>query len=307
MADHDVVQFGNDSNHSYEMSMDALLRPCSNYEQSCMARDEQFRQVVERMHQTPSKSAAEYELREGDFYGNDGTLLHYIASRRYMEGIMEETLRFCARYHYSLNDVNSASLTALQIALSNDRAQNVKLLLSSGAAMPTQYTGESPLHVAIMNTNNPGIVDLLLNHCYQESLRESVRQPLRAETKTQNNETRVPVDFLWKKTGQMALDLLVGRVLQELSLSGETHCTEVTKQILKTIVDLIPKIDDTSYLREQARNDHVLFSRATIAIGRHRGALALSSTMMIVLREETATLDKRFYQDFCHNQRYRRG
>lgn len=302
-----MVRFGNDSNHSYEMSMDALFRPVSNYEQSCMARDEQFRQVVERMHQTPSKSAAEYELREGDFYGNDGTLLHYIASRRYMEGIMEETLRFCARYRFSLNDVNSASLTALQIALSNDRAQNVKLLLSSGAAMPAQnHIGESPLHVAIMNTNNPEIVDLLLNHCYQESLRESIRQSLRAQTENQN-EARIPVDFLWKETGQMALDLLVGRVLQELSLSGETHCTEVTKQILKRIVDLIPKIDDTSYLREQARNDHVLFSRATIAIGRHRGALDLSSTMMMVLREETATLDPRFYQDFCHNQRYRRG
>lgn len=220
---------------------------------------------------------------------------------------MEETLRFCARYRFSLNDVNSASLTALQIALSNDRAQNVKLLLSSGAAMPAQnHIGESPLHVAIMNTNNPEIVDLLLNHCYQESLRESIRQSLRAQTENQN-EARIPVDFLWKETGQMALDLLVGRVLQELSLSGETHCTEVTKQILKRIVDLIPKIDDTSYLREQARNDHVLFSRATIAIGRHRGALDLSSTMMMVLREETATLDPRFYQDFCHNQRYRRG
>lgn len=289
MADHDMTPFVDHGGHSYDIGLDALFDPSSNeHEKTCLTGDEQFRDAVERMHQTPSKAAAEFELREGDFYSVDGTLLHYIASRRSMGDVMKEALRFCARHRYPLDDVDSSSLTAMQIALNNDRADNVKFLLSFGAAMPNQNNmGESPIHVAIMTTQNPEIVGMLLYHHYHRSRNAADR-----------NGAKVPVGPGSKKSGQVALDLLVGRVLQELSSSGESQCTELSKQVLYRIQRWSPTNEDTSYLREHVRNDHLLFSRAIIAVGNLSFAFDLSNTMMTVLREETATMYPGFYDSF---------
>ncbi|KAM0716764.1 hypothetical protein Q7P37_008209 [Cladosporium fusiforme] len=280
-----------------DMSVDALFHTVnSGEEQPLVSLDERFSRIIQRMQESPMGCSSDSILAVTDFLSEGSTLLHYVAARGYMDSVMMEVLGFCARRCITLENLDDDFSTALHVALVNSRVENVRKLLAAGAHLPEQnHLGESPLHVAIMTTDSPPLVGLLL--WYNSQARDS----------SDGQGVNAPVASPSENAGRVPLDLAVDRVLRDMSPSGKRECTQATSGILLKVLQSTPIMEDTRYLRQHARDNYTLFGRAIKVIGKHNLAKRLVATMMEILRAEIEGKHPAFYGRLYQQQMWRPG
>lgn len=235
-----------------------------------MSRDQQFDNVLRLMHEAPFAFSAENILHPWVFHSNGNLLLQYTAARRHISGVLTELLRVC-----TVEILEEQYIPALQTAILNDRVDNVRVLLLYGAHLSqTSPTGESALHLAVMTSQSPELIELLL------------QPPSKSNNDYSNNGVNLPVSPPSNKAGRVTLDLVVERLLQDISRAGKPECTHSTKKILLKVLQWTSTIENPEFLREHARENCVLFNDAVKVLGKYDSAKWLCSTMTQVLHDE---------------------
>jgi hypothetical protein len=245
-----------------------------------LPRDDKFDNIIRDICEAPSACLPKGLVHKEDFRSSSSTLLHYIAARGRLSNVLMEVMLSCTCHGDSIDTLDGNGFTALHIAVQHDRIENVKVLLTAGALFdaPDPY-GELPLHVAIISSNDTGLVDELL-----------FRHKDRMDMKITGSS---------KRAGQTALDLVVERALREVTLSGDAVFTPTTKRILSAVLLQSSGVpENVEFLRNHARIHHTPLSRATEAISKlsPRGAQHLAVTMASAVRAEC----RRHGSGYCH-------
>jgi hypothetical protein len=165
-----------------------------------------------------------------------------------MKDILKEVLQCGVNYDFTVDVLDQDHLTPLQVAIRHDRYDNVVALLDSGASVTsTGPSGELPLHTAIMCCGDARIVKEI-HHRFEDGAKMQVQSPSERE-------------------GQVALDLVISRLLREVPELGEAVCTQETKKIFIEIVKTTPNIENKTYLERHADDKWTLFLQAMTAVG----------------------------------------
>jgi ankyrin repeat protein len=137
-------------------------RPQRNSE-LLLPRDEKFDNILREICEAPSACLPNGFLCKEDIRSGGSTLPHYVAARGRLNNVLLEVLLYSTLYGYSVDTLDDDGFTALHVAVQHNRIENVKLLLTAGAQFdtPNPY-GELPLHVAILSSKDPGLVEELL-------------------------------------------------------------------------------------------------------------------------------------------------
>lgn len=225
-----------------------------------------FEKVLRQVHEAPPQDRLEISMPVGDYHANGQTFLHYIAARGRMNDVLRDTLGFCKQLGYSVDELNDQGYSALHIAIQNDRFDNVQLLLDDGASLDVRNPqGELPLHMAVMSSQNLLLVSLLLER----------------DIKGPHKHVERPSD----KAGRIALDLVVDRVMRDISASGKSECTYATRKIVGALSKKMQTVENRAHLEASVRKDSELFLQAVNVLGRFRFGVPLSITMMSVFQE----------------------
>lgn len=221
-----------------------------------------FEDVLQRIHEAPSTEPCTRILRKHDFTSSDSTLLHYIAAKGRMKDILKEVLQCGINYGFTVDVLDQDHLTPLQVAIRRSRYDNVVALLDFGASVTsTGPDGELPLHTAITCCKDARIVKEIHGR-FEDGARKQVLSPS-------------------KREGQVALDLVISRLLEEDPDYGEAICAQETKKILIEIIKTTPTIVNTTFLEQHADNKWTLFLRATTAISR----LQICGDLVVTMRK----------------------
>lgn len=225
-----------------------------------------FEKVLRQVHEAPPQDRLEISMPVGEYHANGQTFLHYIAARGRMNDVLRDTLGFCKQLGYSVDELNDQGYSALHIAIQNDRFDNVQLLLDDGASLDVRNPqGELPLHMAVMSSQNLLLVSLLLER----------------DIKGPRKHVERPSD----KAGRIALDLVVDRVMRDISASGKSECTYATRKIVGALSKKMQTVENRAHLEASVRKDSELFLQAVNVLGRFRFGVPLSITMMSVFQE----------------------
>jgi hypothetical protein len=235
--------------------------------------DQKFGQVLQKVYNAALDCLPEDLLTKEDFFGGSSTFLHYVAAKGRVDDVMKDILGFCRHHGHFIDDNRSATCsTALHVAVRHDRFKNVMLLVDAGARTDkvdeTHAPGELPLHVAIRTSKTPQLVAYLLQ-----------RNKLAATQRVQSPSER---------EGQVALDLAIGRLLNDLAQSDKRGCTKSSEVILEEVLDSLKGtqiLKDRRYLLAHARQDSDLFMRAYFRVTMLGNSKTLEEIMFAVFRE----------------------
>lgn len=249
MSYNDMGFFNDGMNYSPHAKDFNKAATCLGKKFSPPPRDEIFEKTLQKLHEASSDCPSKDILTPGDFKNKGySTLLHYVAARGRMSDALTDILVFCSRHGFCANKVDSTGYTALQIAVYYDRGENIEPLCAAGGRLDMHNPlGELPIHVAIMMSKNPQVLEKLFAR--------------------HGGAARAPVITPSPRAGQVALDLAVERVLLDLSTSGTQDCTQATKSILLQVLKRGETLENTTYLRMHAGKDHDLFKRAIVVVG----------------------------------------
>jgi len=240
-----------------------------------LPRDGKFDNILQEICEAPPACLPKGFLGKEDIRSSGSTLPHYVAARGRLETVLLEVMLSSTYHGYSVDTLDEAGFTALHIAVKYDRIENVKLLLEAGAQFdtPNPY-GELPLHVAIISSKDPDLVDkLLFRHC---------------------DSMDIPIVGSSERAGQTALDLVVERALREVPASGDAVFTpSIHRMLTAVLLRSTGTLDNPEFLQNHARTNHTMFLRAIIAIKRlwPLGAQRLVVTMRHALRLECKRRD----------------
>jgi hypothetical protein len=224
----------------------APISPLRNNAPMSPFRDPIFERILQEMHEAPSDCSSRNILPPNEFCNKaDSTLLHYVAARGYMSEVLIKILHFCSHHGYAVDRKDSVGNTALHIAVHHDRVENIVPLCAAGARVDiSNRLGELPIHVAVMTSKSPQLLeDLFVRH---------------------KNGVKARVDLPSPRAGQVALDLAVERVLNDLV---DYDCTPATRSILLEVLKRGETLGDATFLRAHAEKDQELFERAIIVVG----------------------------------------
>jgi hypothetical protein len=236
------------------------------HQQQTLSSATKFEEVLRRIRESPSTDPCTTILCKDDFKSADSTLMHYVAARGYMGEVLKEVLKSGKHHGYSVDALDQSRSTPLQVAIRHRRYENVVALLDFGASVTSAGSdGELPLHMAITSCGEARMVKEIHSR-YKDGARVRVQSPSQRE-------------------GQVALDLVVNRLLREVPELGEAVCTQETKRIFFEIVKTTPTIESTMYLQRHADDNWVLFLQAMTAVGRLPYCHKLRDTMSQVAYE----------------------
>jgi hypothetical protein len=220
-----------------------------------------FKEVLRCIFEAPSTSLHTAILNKDDFFSTESTFLHYIAAKGRMGEVLREVLLFCKSNGFSVDSPDQYGSTSLHVAIRNDRTDNAVALIDAGASLIVADPpfGELPLHMAIRCCSDSRVVEVINNRC------EGV--------------AKMPVQYPSEHQGQVALDLVVNRLLHEIPVVGRAVCTRTTAKMFSEIIKTTPTIEDTVHLQRHAYNKWKLFLQAEIAVGHLSFGHALRDTM----------------------------
>ena len=251
-----------------------------------LPRDEKFDRILQEICEAPSGCLLRNLLCKEDICSNGSTLPHYIAARGRLGTVLLEVMHFSTSHGYSIDTIDNDGFTALHIAVQYDRLENVNILLTAGAQFDILNPyGELPLHVAIISSKDPDLVEKL-------SLRYG-------------NDMEMPILGSSKRAGQTALDLVIERALREVPRYGDAIFTPNIHRILSAILlKSTGDLESTEYLENHARINHTPLERATMAMGQLKplGAQRLAITMCSAVRAEC----RRHGGGYCYGAHYDR-
>lgn len=267
MSCHGTMPFDHNIQYCYQdqQNTDGLFEQAMGFRPS--SSEHKFDQVLRKVYESSSDCLPKDLLTEEDFFDGSSTFLHFVAAKGRVNEVMEAILGFCRHYGRSLNYQTDRCSTALHVAVEYDRFENVKLLVDAGARIDkVDNGGELPLHVAIRTSNNPQLVAYLL----QWDLRTATHRV----QKPSEREDRV------------AMDLAIGRLLQDLADSGQGRCTRTAAGIFQEVVSSLkgmPILEDTHHILEYAKQDPNLFFEAIKTVKALGSSKKLEEIMLSVL------------------------
>ena len=240
-----------------------------------------FQRILHRILEAPSACFHDDLLSKHEFSHGGSTFMHYVASKGRVSEVLEDIIRFTSRQDFPtcIDERDAEGYTAFHIAVKNDRRLNAQALSTCGAsAWVRNNMGELPLQTYI-STSQSGI-------WIQELL----------QYKSQGLHARVEPPSA--QAGHNALDLIVSRVVAELSRSDASFCRPATKHILEEVLKGVPIVDDNSkrLLRGHAVKNPQLFSRVANVVNRLSRNHELLKVILSILRDRTIH-DKRPMQD----------
>jgi hypothetical protein len=224
----------------------APMSPLRNNAPMSPFRDPMFERIIQEMREAPSDCSSRNILPPNEFCNKaNDTLLHYVAARGYMSEVLIKILHFCSHHGYAVDCKDSVGNTALHIAVHHDRVENIVPLCAAGARVDISNSlGQLPIHVAVMTSKSPQLLeDLFARH---------------------KDGVKAPVEIPSPRAGQVALDLAVERVLNDLA---DYDCTPATRSILLEVLKRGEMLGDTTFLRAHAEKDQELFERAIMVVG----------------------------------------
>jgi hypothetical protein len=213
--------------------------------------DGHFERILDRVLEAPSNCSYMNLLSKEEFFHNGSTFLHFVAAKGRISDVLTEVIRFTFGNGHSIDEVDEEGYTAFHVAVKNDRCDNAHALSCSGASpFIRNKMGELPLHTCIL-TSESGLLFVQILHYHSAGLKASVNPPS-------------------AQAGQIALDLVVNRVMNELSKPDTFLCCPATKHILGEVLKRLPMVDDNSrfLLRERAIKDPDRFSRVEYVVRR---------------------------------------
>jgi hypothetical protein len=210
-----------------------------------------FERILQRIHDAPSNCVYTNLLSTEEFFHNGSTFLHHVAAKGRVSDVLMDAIRFTTRNGYSIDEMDEEGYTAFHMAVKNDRCDNAQTLLSYRASTWTRNKmGELPLHTYILTSESGLLMHKFLHH-HGAALVASVQPPS-------------------AQAGQVALDLVVNRVMRELSQPDTILCRPATKHILEEVLKRLPTVNDNSrcLLRKHAFDNPDLFSRVEYVVRR---------------------------------------
>jgi len=226
-----------------------------------------FERILQRIHDAPSNCIYKNLLSKEEFFHNGSMFLHYVAAKGRVSDVLMDAIRFTIRNGYSIDEMDEEGYTALHVAVRNDRCDNAQTLLSHRASTWTRNKmGELPLHTYILTSESGLLIQQFLHH--HGAVVASVQPPS-------------------AQAGQVALDLVVERVMRELSQPDTTLCRPATKHILEEVLKRLPTVNDNSrcLLRKHACDNPDLFSRVEYVVRRLTRSHELWKTMAQIMED----------------------
>jgi hypothetical protein len=226
-----------------------------------------FEEVLRRIFEAPSTSLGIEVLNMDTFCSTEGTLLHYVAAKGRMGETLKEVLLFCKNNGCSVDKLDQTRSTSLHIAIKNDRAENAFALIDAGASLTmADPFGDLPLHMAIRYCSDSRMVEGISRRCV--------------------GAAKMRVQWPSAQQGQVALDLVIDRLIHEVLEFGEAVCTQTTGRMFFEIIQTTPTIEDTIHLQRHARDNWKGFLQAETAVGRLSFGHALRNTMRRIKHQQ---------------------
>lgn len=244
---------------------DALQLAPSGEELSllCVAK---FALILHRIHETSSDLFYKDLLSKQEFIQDGSTFLHYVAAKGRVREILMDIIRFRQEHNYPIDYKDAEGYTAFHIAVKNDRRENACTLASYGASPVIRNNiGELPLHTHISTSESGTWMSEMLQY--------------------QSTGLEAPVEQPSAQAGQVALDLVINRVVRELGRTDAIHCRPATKHILQVVLEKMGTISDHSITLMQAHalRDPNLFSRTANVVRCLSKYHRLTLTMLSIL------------------------
>ena len=266
-ASYDNMQYSYQGHHN---NLNELFQSTIDFRAS--SSDERFARMLQEMHEAPSDRLPKDLLADEKFSDGSSTFLHYVAAKGRVDNVMKDVLDFCLLHRHRVDEASATCSAALHVAVQYDRFSNVMLLVDAGARtdlVDNAITpGELPLHVAIRTSKTPQLVAYLLKHNRQTATRR-VQKPSERE-------------------GEVAVDLAIGRLLQDLADADRDHSSRISTDILQEVLTSLNgerALKDTRHLLAHARRDSHLFLQAIAKVEVLSHSQRLKETMLAVFGE----------------------